>query len=88
MEHRSPPLIRFIFSFVATAVAITGCGQPAEPVSQKIAEAIEQTEQMPDLITLRRRFASGEISSEQIVNTYLQESRCSIAMTTCAASLP
>ena len=72
MEHRSPPLIRFIFSIVATALAITGCGQPAEPVSQKIAEAIEQTEQMPDLITLRRRFASGEISSEQIVNTYLQ----------------
>ena len=72
MEHRSPPLIRFIFSIVASAVAITGCGQPADPVSQKIAEAIEQTEQMPDLITLRRRFASGEISSEQIVNTYLQ----------------
>jgi len=72
MEHRSPPLIRFIFSILASAVAITGCGQPAEPVSQKIAEAIEQTEQMPDLITLRRRFASGEISSEQIVNTYLQ----------------
>ena len=72
MEHRSPPLMRFIFSIIATALAITGCGQPADPVSQKIAEAIEQTGQMPDLITLRRRFASGEISSQQIVNTYLQ----------------
>jgi len=72
MEHRSSRLMRLIFVAVAMALGAAGCGQSADPTSGEVAAAIKQTGQMPDLITLRQRFESGEISSEQIVAIYLQ----------------
>ena len=69
-NHLSP--IRLIFFIAVTALTATSCEQPAEPGSQKIAAAIAQTAQMPDLTALRQQFAAGQMSSEQIVTIYLQ----------------
>jgi len=72
MEHRSSRLMRLIFVAVAMALGAAGCGQSADPTSEEIAAAIKQTGQMPDLITLQQQFATGQMSSEQIVAIYLQ----------------
>ena len=72
MEHRSSPLMRLIFLIFALALGGAGCGQSAVPSSGEITAAIKQTGQMPDLITLQQQFATGQMSSEQIVAIYLQ----------------
>jgi len=72
MEHRSSPLMRLIFLVVALALGGAGCGQSTDATVGEIDTAIKQTGQMPDLITLRQQFATGQMSSEQIVAIYLQ----------------
>jgi amidase len=72
MEQRSSPLMRLIFLVLAVALGGAGCEQSTDATVEEIATAIKQTGRMPDLITLRQQFATGEMSSEQMVAIYLQ----------------